>query len=804
MKRFAMIVPLVLAAALWLVPTVGAQPTSQVLVKATSNLATFVVDGVEYRGAASFLWPRASKHILEYRTRPDGFQYANLHRTRMAFGGWTVNQGTVSNPVVTVTADQPVHTFTVTTNVEHEVQVIWYDGAAKNGTTGCGEPGFVPPPQLRIGVVFVGGVCYWDNALTWLAEGSVSLSVFPYPGYIFLGWTAGTTPNAFLRTTDITGPTVLVARFSPAKRVNFRTDPVGLRIRVDRAEVRTTDLEPCEPNNLLPIAPPPGIRQPCVGEFDFLPGSTHVLGAPSPQVDKYGRTWILQGFSNGLGQDSLYKVADEIYPEETIVAKFARGVPASFTTKPTGLKLRIDGRDNWPEPYFVFAPGSKHTVSAPAEQVDARGRKYVFRRWSNDGPPSQELVVAEDAWEKGLHMVAEYDILSQVVVRSNPLGATVMVDGNACVTPCRIDRADGTEVMVEAPAVHAVSELHRFEFLSWSDGGARQHAVAVRGVEATNLTAGFQVAYKLVLGSDPPEAARFRFQPESADGFFPADTLVTVMAEGEPGFRFRRWDYDLSGTTGIGTVMMSRSRTVVARFDKVPFIAAAGIRNAAGGGDDAVVAPGSLITISGANLAPYYEAGPTGPILSQALAGVSVTVGGRILPLLFVSPPQINAQLPRDLGIGDQELRVIRVGQPDVLGKFTVVPSAPGLFSKIFDSQQFVSALHEDGTPIEPTSPARPGEQVTLLGTGFGAYQFKHPDGFALPAAFPLQLPVELDFGGTPIEPQFAGGVAGQVGLDMVRFRIPEQLPEQAMPNIRVRVRIDGRSSNASLLPLQP
>ena len=95
----------------------------------------------------------------------------------------------------------------------------------------------------------------------------------------------------------------------------------------------------------------------------------------------------------------------------------------------------------------------------------------------------------------------------------------------------------------------------------------------------------------------------------------------------------------------------------------------------------------------GSELAPYLELGPTNP-LTQALAGVSLTVGNRILPLMFVSPEQINAQLPRDLDPGEYTLRVIRVGQAPIDGKFTVAAGAPGLFSYRQDDHDYAIAYH--------------------------------------------------------------------------------------------------------------
>jgi uncharacterized protein (TIGR03437 family) len=410
-------------------------------------------------------------------------------------------------------------------------------------------------------------------------------------------------------------------------------------------------------------------------------------------------------------------------------------------------------------------------------------------------------LIPEDP-DQTLHLVAEYEPLGQLVIQSNVPGGGVLVDGAPCSTPCRIDRAAGATIRVEAPETSAVTEMHRIEFLGWSDNGARAHEVTLQDSGQLTLTASFRNAYKVSIASDPGEGAAFRFEPSSPDQFFPADSIVVINVDTNPGFRFRRWDLDLSGTSTVISLQVSRPRSVIARLDKVPFIKPAGIRNAAAITPDAVVAPGSLIFIDGADLAPYREDGPRGPILAQVLARTSVLVGNRILPLLFVSPERIQAQLPRDLEPGDYEMRVIRTGQPDINGKFTVSLSAPGLFSQPVDTQDFAVALHADGSPVTFDKPAKRGEKITLTGTGFGAYKMAHPDGFTLPPApdYPLIHDVEV-LAGDALQPAaWAGGMAGQVGIDIVRFTIGEQAP----PGVaQLKVRVAGRDSNSVAIPIE-
>src|SRR5262249_42817470 len=160
--------------------------------------------------------------------------------------------------------------------------------------------------------------------------------------------------------------------------------------------------------------------------------------------------------------------------------------------------------------------------------------------------------------------------------------------------------------------------------------------------------------------------------------YFAENTQVTLTVKPSNGYKLRRWDGDLTGTFGTGYLTMASPRQVIARLDKVPFIATAGIKNAAGDTPDGTVAPGSIIAIYGENLATDLAIGPTSP-LAQTLGNITVSVADRLLPLLFVSPRQINAQVPSDLADGTYPLKVQAIGQGDISSSFTVRRNSPGL-----------------------------------------------------------------------------------------------------------------------------
>ena len=242
---------------------------------------------------------------------------------------------------------------------------------------------------------------------------------------------------------------------------------------------------------------------------------------------------------------------------------------------------------------------------------------------------------------------------------------------------------------------------------------------------------------------------------------------------------------------------------VRALFDKVPFISPAGVTSAAGTIPAPGVAAGSLITIFGQSLASSTQVGPASP-LAQTLGDVVVLLGDRFLPLVFVSPQQINAFLPADVQPGSYTLTVKVTGYPDISAPMTVVRNAPGIFSAQYNAtNNYVLAVHADGTLVTPSAPAIANETITVYGTGFGPYSTQPPEGFAVPPtpAYPLADPTAVFAADTQqLNPVSVVATPGMVGVTSVNLKIAN-LPSGTTVNLRVNV--NGQDSNTVLLPLQ-
>src|SRR5262249_13828098 len=89
------------------------------------------------------------------------------------------------------------------------------------------------------------------------------------------------------------------------------------------------------------------------------------------------------------------------------------------------------------------------------------------------------------------------------------------------------------------------------------------------------------------------------------------------------------------------------------------------------------IAPGSLISIYGSNLAASTATAGTIP-LPLTLGGASVTINGVTAPLLYASSTQINAQVPFEIQPGTANLVITSGGT--VSAGISVTATGPGIF----------------------------------------------------------------------------------------------------------------------------
>ncbi len=136
------------------------------------------------------------------------------------------------------------------------------------------------------------------------------------------------------------------------------------------------------------------------------------------------------------------------------------------------------------------------------------------------------------------------------------------------------------------------------------------------------------------------------------------------------------------------------------------------------------VVPGSIASVFGQNLAPgTFRAADFAPLPTE-VEGVSVLVNGRMAPLAFVSPSQINFQVPLEI-TGSSISVQVRQFSGNQASLSVAIPvnltfPQPSIYSLNGAGTGPVLAQHLDGTLVDNDHPAKLGETVSVYGTGYG------------------------------------------------------------------------------------
>jgi uncharacterized protein (TIGR03437 family) len=190
---------------------------------------------------------------------------------------------------------------------------------------------------------------------------------------------------------------------------------------------------------------------------------------------------------------------------------------------------------------------------------------------------------------------------------------------------------------------------------------------------------------------------------------------------------------------------------------------------------------GSLASIFGTALAPSPAFAPSVP-LQTTLAGVSVTIGGVAAPLLFVSPAQINLQVPWNLQSQASDVIVKVNGTPSAAFSAMVGSVAPGIFTTQYGAGPAI-AFNLDGTLAQPvgsipgltTRPAKVGDTITIFATGLGLVRPALASGAAPGSVLTSTIlqPTVL-IGGVSVVPSFSGLSPQFVGVNQLNVVVPD------------------------------
>lgn len=229
-----------------------------------------------------------------------------------------------------------------------------------------------------------------------------------------------------------------------------------------------------------------------------------------------------------------------------------------------------------------------------------------------------------------------------------------------------------------------------------------------------------------------------------------------------------------------------------------PTISASGVVSASAFGGFTSIAPGSWIEVYGSNLASetrsWASSDFNGVNAPTSLGGTSVSIGGQSAFVDYISPTQVNAQVPSGVGAGQQQVIVTVNTVASNAYAITVNSEQPGLLAPAsFDigGKQYVAALFSDGVtyvlppgaiPGVPSRRAQPGDNITLYGVGFGPVIPNIPAGQIVQQDNSLAVPFQLNFGQAQATLTYDGLAPQAVGLYQFNVTVPTIASSDAVP----------------------
>jgi trimeric autotransporter adhesin len=256
------------------------------------------------------------------------------------------------------------------------------------------------------------------------------------------------------------------------------------------------------------------------------------------------------------------------------------------------------------------------------------------------------------------------------------------------------------------------------------------------------------------------------------------------------------------GGTTLGPVTFTATGTGAPVTCSLPQPSIASVRSAGDFGGSATFASGSWLEIKGSNLSASTRSWGgddfTGPNAPTSLDGVTVTINGKRAFVGYISPGQINVQAPGDSTTGSVDVAVATSSCSTATVKAEKAATAGGLLAPgafNIGGQQYAAALFADGfyvgatglIPGVPFRPAKPGDNITLYGIGFGDVTPAITPGVVVSSASSVPG-LTIAFGTTSATVGYAGLAPDAVGLYQFNVVVPD-VPDG---DHRVVVKIGG------------
>jgi len=257
-----------------------------------------------------------------------------------------------------------------------------------------------------------------------------------------------------------------------------------------------------------------------------------------------------------------------------------------------------------------------------------------------------------------------------------------------------------------------------------------------------------------------------------------------------------------ASSCSVGQVGLTPNATITGpvygSFDATPVILA--VISASSYGGFSALAPSTWMEIYGTNLAnvvsqTWTGADFTGNAAPTVLGGTTVTVGGQSAFIDYVSPLQVNAQVPSNLATGSQPVVINTPGGTSAAYPIQVNTTEPGLLAPAsfnLKAGQYVVALFPDFATYVlppgsvsgvPSARAKPGDTIIFYGIGFGTVTPNIPAGQLVTELNNINGAFQVSFAGIPAaKVAYSGLTAGFLGLYQFNVVVPNVAASDTVP----------------------
>jgi uncharacterized protein (TIGR03437 family) len=215
------------------------------------------------------------------------------------------------------------------------------------------------------------------------------------------------------------------------------------------------------------------------------------------------------------------------------------------------------------------------------------------------------------------------------------------------------------------------------------------------------------------------------------------------------------------------------------------------------------LAPGGVLSIFGSQLASATGGASAVP-LPTMMAGTVVTINGIAAPLYYISPGQLNVQIPYEVTGGSvASIQISNNGQT-VTSNFNVAAAAPAIFSTNSQGSGQGAILNTAYQLVDTSHPATPGSTyIQIYCIGLGSVSNQPADGSASPSnpVAKTAANTQVTIGGKPAVVTFSGLAPGFVGEYQVNALVPAGI--SAGSAVPVVVSVGGTASNTVTIAVE-